>query len=106
MIVQEINLIPMCKALPGNGGDTFHPIWGNLYVTSKGYVTPCCWFGTQQHLTALWKKSGVDPKTHNIYHYSMKEIINGPMFAYIEKNMNTLKVCQEKCVEENFDVIV
>lgn len=70
---------PKCKAIPGNGGESFHEEWGNLYISAKGYVTPCCWYGTQEHLTKLWKDSNLDKKLHNMHHYSIKEIIEGPI---------------------------
>lgn len=88
---------PKCKALPGNGKGEFHDIHGNLYISSQGYVYPCCWYGTKQDTESLWKNSKIDKKYHNINFYSLDEILKGPIFKWIECNMVTQKVCNKKC---------
>ena len=95
---------PKCKAAVGNGQGTFHKTMGNLYITSKGYVLPCCLFGITRRMTGLWNESGIDKKYHNIHHYSMEEIIEGPIFEWIENNMSKLEVCQSHCAKENRDI--
>ena len=103
-IKKTITIEPKCKAQVGNGGDQFHKTMGNIYISAKGYVYPCCWYGIQKHTTKLWKDSGIDKKYHNIKYYSMEEIINGPIFKWIEDNMHKIEVCQEKCVKENYEI--
>ena len=57
---------------------------GSIYLSHHGYVTPCCWQGTLLSLKTIWKESGLDPKLHNINHYSIQEILDGPVFKWIE----------------------
>ena len=100
--VENIIIEPKCQALPG---DThFHETAGNIYISVQGYVFPCCWYGISDHMTTLWDESGIDKEWHNIHHHSLEEIINGPIFKWIEDNMHNIDVCQEKCVKENYDI--
>ena len=91
------NIQPKCKALPGNGGDDFHLTHGNIYISAQGYVFPCCWYNHYSHTKSLWEDSGIDKKYHNIHFYSLEEIINGPIFKWIEDNMSSASICKEKC---------
>jgi hypothetical protein len=93
-------IIPKCKALPGGEGIVAFHTWNggaNLYVSSSGYVTPCCWMGTKLHLNHLHQNSGLDPKLHNLEHYNVQEIIDGPMWTWINNNMSNMDVCIDKC---------
>ena len=101
--LNNITIEPKCKATVGNGAGVFHQSMANVYVTATGYVLPCCWFGIQRRMTGLWKDSGIDKKYHNIHHYSVEEIIEGPIFKWIESNMNGLEVCQTNCSKEQRD---
>ena len=101
--LDNIIIEPKCKATIGNGKGVFHKTMGNLYITSKGYVLPCCWFGITRRMTGLWNESGIDKKYHNIHHYSVEEIIKGPIFEWIENNMTGLEVCQTNCAKEERD---
>jgi hypothetical protein len=82
---------------------------GSIYLSHYGYVTPCCWQGTLVSLKTIWKESGLDPKLHNINHYSIQEILDGPVFKWIEdqwtatNSTETKKVCQKKCERGQYD---
>ena len=91
-LIELHNIEPKCKATTGNGKGIFHKTMGNLYITSKGYVLPCCWFGIARRMTGLWNESGIDKKYHNIHHYSIEEIIEGPIFKWIENNIDKINV--------------
>ena len=97
--LDNIIIEPKCKATIGNGKGVFHKTMGNLYITSKGYVLPCCWFGITSRVTGMWNASDIDKKYHNIHHYSIEDIIEGPIFKWIEDNMNDLEVCQTNCAK-------
>ena len=47
----------------------------------------------------MWNASDIDKKYHNIHHYSIEDIIEGPIFKWIEDNMNDLEVCQTNCAK-------
>ena len=55
-MTKTFEIEPKCKATIGNGKGTFHKTMGNLYITSKGYVLPCCWFGITRRMTGLWNE--------------------------------------------------
>ena len=94
----ENNYSPKCKALPGNGKGDFHDIHGSVYISSLGYVMPCCWYGTSKSLIDLWEKSNVDKKFHNINYFSLNEIFEGPMYKWMEDNMSSQRYpCISKC---------
>ena len=82
---------------------------GSVYISHQGYVTPCCWQGSLISLRTIWKESGLDPKLHNIKHYSIQEILDGPVFEWIEDQWTsttstlTLKTCQKKCETGQYD---
>ena len=101
-ITIQPKIIPKCKALPGGEGIISFHTWNggaNLYVSSSGYLTPCCWMGTKLYLDQLHTQSGLDPKFHNLEHYSVQEIIDGPMWKWISGNMSDMEVCRDKCGE-------
>ena len=85
------------------------PAGGSVYLSHQGYVTPCCWQGSLISLKTIWKESGLDPKLHNIKHYSIQEILDGPVFEWIEDQWTsttstlTLKTCQKKCESGQYD---
>ena len=85
------------------------PAGGSVYLSHQGYVTPCCWQGSLVSLRTIWKESGLDPKLHNIKHYSIQEILDGPIFKWIEdqwtapNSTETKKVCQRKCETGQYD---
>jgi len=85
------------------------PNGGSVYISHHGYVTPCCWLGSLYSLKTIWKESGLDPKLHNINHYSIQEILDGPVFKWIEDqwtapiSTQTLKTCKNKCETGNYD---
>ena len=82
---------------------------GSIYLSHHGYVTPCCWQGSLISLRTIWKESGLDPKLHNINYHSIQEIIDGPIFKWIEDQWSasvttgTKKTCQEKCESGHYD---
>ena len=55
--------------------------------------------GTKLYLDQLHTQSGLDPKFHNLEHYSIQEIIDGPMWKWISGNMSDMEVCRDKCGE-------
>lgn len=75
----------------------FHSLLANMYVNFQGYLTPCCWMGTQVGLTELWEYSEIDPKFHSLYHYSIDEIIAGPMWKSINDHLQEYPLCGRKC---------
>ena len=91
--------------------DYFGAKGGSVYISHHGYVTPCCWIGTLHSLKTLWKESGLDPKLHNINHYSIQEIIDGPIFKWIEDQWTstnfteTLRTCKNKCEIGKYDKV-
>ena len=85
------------------------PAGGSVYISHQGYVTPCCWQGSLFSLKTIWKESGLDPKLHNIKHYSIQEILDGPIFKWIEDqwtsttSTQTLRTCKKKCESGQYD---
>ena len=82
---------------------------GSIYISHHGYVTPCCWQGSLISLRTIWKESGLDPKLHNINYHSIQEIIDGPIFKWIEDqwtsttSTETLRTCKMKCESGQYD---
>jgi hypothetical protein len=85
------------------------PAGGSVYISHHGYVTPCCWQGSLFSLKTIWKESELDPKLHNINYYSIQEILDGPIFKWIEDQWTaststvTLRTCQKKCESGQYD---
>jgi len=95
---------PNCQALMGL--THFHESGGNIYVSVGGYVTPCCWYGEREELENLWDKSQINKEWHNIHHHSIQEILNGPMFKWIEEHMSEVELCHEHCPRNKKDHIL
>ena len=85
------------------------PSGGSVYISHHGYVTPCCWQGSLISLKTIWKESGLDPTLHNINHYPIQEILDGPIFKWIEDqwtastSTETLRTCKKKCESGQYD---
>lgn len=86
-----------CPAKLNSQINKFHNEKGNIYISAKGYVTPCCWMGNPRELIKLWKTSELDKKYHNVHHNSLLDIINGPWFEHIDKQMQEYSLCVHKC---------
>jgi len=93
----------ICQAKVGNGKYAFNTDMGNIYVSHQGYVVPCCWMGTDHQLELLWKNSNINKETHNIKHESIENILEGPMWKWIDDNINDYPLCIKKCVNKEFD---
>ena len=90
----------------GIPSDKFGNVGGNIFITAEGYVTPCCWMGTFIRLDELWEQSNIDKKMHNLNHFSIDDIIKGPIFKWIDNNMETFDVCQFKCNKKKYDKVI
>jgi len=88
-----------CPAKLNSRITKFHNgIDGNIYISAKGYVTPCCWMGNPRELDKLWKTApNLDPKTHNVRYHSLEDIINGDWFEHINNQLQTHELCVFKC---------
>lgn len=89
-----------CAAKCNSNMDNFHPTYGNIYISAKGYVTPCCWMGNPRELETLWKTAPhLKPQDHNIHNKSLTDIINGEWFKHIDNQMQDYGLCVMKCKE-------
>lgn len=74
----------------------------SLYVSCKGFVTPCCWMGTDeahQEASNTFAR-GMDPKIHSIYSYdSMSELLNSEYFVKLKRALHTWEygICVKNC---------
>jgi MoaA/NifB/PqqE/SkfB family radical SAM enzyme len=87
-----------CIAKPNSNDDNFHSKFGNIYVDAEGYVTPCCWIGTDRD--KLWNVHDVDKKLHNLHHIPLKDIMTG-YWKYIDDSMQTYSTCVTMCKKRN-----
>ena len=86
-----------CKALEKNS-----IIKRSLYITAHGFVTPCCWMGTDRSLKegASSFSQGLSPEIHSIYSQdSITDILNSPYFSQLQSawNNRSYVTCNEKC---------
>lgn len=89
-----------CPAKLKSKNTAFHEEHGNIYISAKGYVTPCCWMGNPTELIKLWdSNSNIDPKLHNLYDNNLDNIINGNWWNHIDSQMQDYKLCVMKCKE-------
>jgi MoaA/NifB/PqqE/SkfB family radical SAM enzyme len=94
-----------CPAKLNSNINKFHETKGNIYISAKGYVTPCCWMGNPRELIQLWNSAPhLNPVTHNIFYNSLQDIINGDWFKHIDDQMQNYKLCVFKCKELNGDI--
>jgi hypothetical protein len=89
-----------CPAKLKSKNTAFHKEYGNIYISARGYVTPCCWMGNPTELIKLWdSNSNIDPKLHNLYDNNLDDIINGNWWNHIDSQMQDYKLCVMKCKE-------
>lgn len=97
-----------CIAKPNSMDKRFHPTGANIYVDYKGQVTPCCWTGNPFKLMDMQEKAlrerGIDRKTHNIAHYSLQEILDGPFWEFIHDEFEVTTMCVNKCRKFKGDI--
>tara|TARA_B100000902_G_scaffold150826_1_gene147349 strand:+ start:24573 stop:25583 length:1011 start_codon:yes stop_codon:yes gene_type:complete len=86
-----------CPAKLNSNISGFHKTKGSIYVSAKGYVTPCCWMGNPRELIKLWKSSDISPKEHNIHFNNLQDIIKGKWFSKIDSQMQEFELCVKKC---------
>ena len=48
----------------------------------------------------------INKEWHNIHHHSIQEILNGPMFKWIEEHMSEVELCHEHCPRNKKDHIL
>lgn len=87
----------VCAAKPYNSNDYFHPTLANLYINHQGLCFPCCFFDNPYDLSQLIDNSGINVNAANLNYFELYDIINGPIWEYINKNMQTTSVCKKKC---------
>jgi hypothetical protein len=99
-----------CQAkiqLSGLPSDRFGNTKGNIFISAGGYVTPCGWMGAPIRLHEIWEQSKIDKKTHNLAYYTLAEIIDGPMFKWIDNNQDDIGLCNWKCGESlGYDKVI
>jgi len=86
-----------CKALEKNS-----IIKRSLYITAHGFVTPCCWMGTDRSLKegASSFSQGLSPEIHSIYSQeSVSDILNSQYFSELQSawSNRSYVTCNEKC---------
>ena len=86
-----------CKALEKNS-----IIKRSLFITAHGFITPCCWMGTDRSLKegASSFSQGLDPEIHSIYSQdSITDILNSQYFSQLQSawNNRSYVTCNEKC---------
>ena len=86
-----------CKALEKNS-----IIKRSLFITAHGFVTPCCWMGTDRSLKegASSFAQGMSPEIHSIYSQdSITDILNSQYFSQLQSAWHNRSyiTCNEKC---------
>lgn len=95
--VQNTNIT--CAAKPHSGFNFFSNdgVLGNIYMTYKGNVYPCCWVASQRGLSEIKETAfGIDMKSNSIYHNELDDIINGELWNHINDQMESLR-CKHMC---------
>ena len=86
-----------CKAC-----DVTSSIKRSIYIDAQGYLTPCCWMGTDhaKREASQGFMQGHDPREHNIYeHDSIADVLNSPYFLRLQHTWPTqsYSLCVEHC---------
>lgn len=103
--IQQVKLeCVRCPAKLNSKINKFHKQKANVYISAKGYVTPCCWMGNPRELINLWKTTNIDKKEHNIHYNNLQDIINGKWFSHIDNQMQDYKLCVKKCKDLSGDL--
>jgi len=95
--------IVICAAKTNSNITKLDPVGGSIYLTSSGYLIPCCWMGTVYQLNSLWRSTSVPKENHNIHYHAIEEIINGEMWEHIHNNLQKHRVCIKTCGEKTGD---
>jgi MoaA/NifB/PqqE/SkfB family radical SAM enzyme len=102
--IKEVKLdCVRCPAKLNSKMTGFHQTKGNIYISAKGYVTPCCWMGNPRELIKLWKTKNIDKKGHNVLNNHLQNILDGEWYSHIDNQMQEYDLCVSKCKEINGD---
>ena len=93
----------ICKATRSGSS-----IGRSLYVSSRGYVMPCCWMGTDNDMkeAAHTFAKGLDPEIHSIYNYNtMSDVLNSPYFSRLAESIaqQPNQTCITHCKSQTVD---
>jgi sulfatase maturation enzyme AslB (radical SAM superfamily) len=88
-----------CAAKPHSGLNFFSNdgTLGNIYMTYKGNVYPCCWVASKRGLSEISETAfGIDMKSNSIHFNDLDDIINGELWNHINDQMESLR-CKHMC---------
>lgn len=96
---KEENLLTevVCAAKPYNSNNYFYPTYANLYISHTGLCLPCCFYDSPKEKKYLTSGTDSDLKQANLNYYKLDEIINGPVWDFINQNIQTSSICKRKC---------
>lgn len=95
-----------CKAKKDSEINFTHDNTGNVFVSFNNYVLPCCWMGSPWAINKLLEECQLDKKYISLDSYSIQEIIDGPIWKWIDDNMESYFLCNRKCVKHDRDLII
>lgn len=86
-----------CKAC-----DPMSSIQRSIYIDAQGYLTPCCWMGTDyaKKQASLTFMQGHDAREHNIYEYeTIADVLKSPYFQRLQHTWPThsYSICSQHC---------
>ena len=93
----------VCKANLNSGVDTFHDVYGNIFIDFNGQLLPCCWLGNQDKIEALKTQYDLNNGELSLHNHNFNEILSGEFWRKIHSDITVHPTCIKKCKLNNRD---